>query len=129
VTQKHSASTENLASSVPDVVSTLKTVLITFNKVSIALSFKGQLVARAQQDFTQDQGVTFAVLDLSNESPVECPVSVFYQTLILLFAPEPKIFLVNDERYLKPILYTDTEQTQVVAYKELKHRGQYKLKF
>ena len=34
-----------------------------------------------------------------------CPASLFYQTLILLLAPEPKQFLVNSlENYLKPVL-------------------------
>lgn len=39
----------------------------------------------------------------------QCPASLFYQTLILLFSPNP-VFLVEAHNYLKPVLYLkDTE--------------------
>ena len=41
----------------------------------------------------------------ANTKAKPCPASLFYQTLILLFAPEPKQFLIDSlEYYLKPIL-------------------------
>lgn len=40
-----------------------------------------------------------------NAKAKPCPASLFYQTLILMFAPEPKQFLIDSlEYYLKPLL-------------------------
>jgi len=136
VNQKHSASTDNLAVSPREdfhLMATYKTILVTdaVSKVSLALTFTGNPISRGKTaNYTTDAGVTFAVLDLTQETCHECPASIFYQALIYLFASEPKFFLVNDpDRYRKPVLYTEDESKSVVGFKELKHRGQYKLKF
>lgn len=38
----------------------------------------------------------------------QCPASLFYQILIVLFAPEPKQFLVESKSYLRPTLFDKT---------------------
>ena len=57
-----------------------------------------------------------------------CPVSLFYSTLILMFAEEPKYFLVDAlADYRKPVLLD--KDGNAVEYQNLVHRGIYTLKF
>ena len=58
-----------------------------------------------------------------------CPASLFYQTLILLLAPEPKQFLVDAlETYLKPVL-VEVGASKVTEFHSLKHGAYYNLFF
>lgn len=57
-----------------------------------------------------------------------CPASLFYSTLILMFAKEPKSFLVDAlADYRKPVLLD--REGNAVEYQSLVHRGMYTLKF
>ena len=58
-----------------------------------------------------------------------CPASLFYQTLILLFAPEPKHFLVDSiNLYLKPKL-VEVGSRDVTEFHNLRHATYYNLSF
>lgn len=51
-----------------------------------------------------------------------CPASLFYQTLILLFAAEPKTFLLDSPVYRRPALYesySSSEKSEEVPFNKL----------
>ena len=53
---------------------------------------------------------------------------MFYSTLILMFAEEPKCFLVDSiQEFRKPVLLD--KDGKVVEYHNLTHRGMYTLTF
>ena len=66
-----------------------------------------------------------------------CPATLFEQTLILLFAMEPKQFLIEASDYLRPALFfedqnnfdTDWHAEQEVKFWQLEHRSHYRIKF
>ena len=57
-----------------------------------------------------------------------CPASMFYSTLILMFAEEPKCFLVDSvQEYRKPVLLDMASKP--IEYQDLAHRGLYTIIF
>lgn len=59
-----------------------------------------------------------------------CPASLFFNTLIVLFGPEPKQFLHESPNYLRPVLFiSSSESNEEVAFNQLQHRAHYRLVF
>jgi len=65
-----------------------------------------------------------------SEAAQTCPASLFYNTLIVIFAPEPKQFLHESPDYLRPALFlSDGDNNEEVAFSQLQHRNHYRLVF
>jgi hypothetical protein len=117
-----------------------KTILVTdrATRITKAILFKGvniqikempscRVSTASQPTFSAEKQSyeTFSLMGGSTKSDTQvrtCPASLFYQTLILLFAPEPKTFLLESPDYKRPALYefmNGVEKSEEVYFSKL----------
>ncbi len=127
-----------------------KTIIVTdrASKVTMAMQFKGvnfqikempsckaSTISQPSLSAEKQSYETFSLMGGSTKSDTQirtCPASLFYQTLILLFAPEPKTFLLESSQYQRPALYeliVGGEKSEEVPFNKLQHRTHYTLVF
>ena len=108
------------------------------SRLSKAITFKNQRVGLGDlaashcvsQSSLNKSSDTFSLMGSTKDSSgAVCPANLFYHTLIALFAPEPKTFLVESPAYLRPILFLAEADDTEIPFAQLQHRTHYRLRF